>query len=290
MSEAYLEEKNIHGRYVHQLPPGVISPELRPVVEELGLEENCRQLAHEGYTIVEDVAPPAFIARLREKILEITPEKAFEFGAEGATTDSRIEVMLLEKDPIFAEACLNPKMMAMAEFSVGRGFLAYLLNCTIRGKGCKGLYPHSDNTFEPLPFSQHNMMLSACWALDEFTKEGGATLVIPGSHSLRRYPSDREVDEARGAIAAECPAGSAVLWDGRIWHGNYPRTIEGERVIFDAVYSRLMVRPQEDYSPHADELIAKHGPRMAQLIGRNDGLYKRGDYSKAVEQLMNVRR
>ena len=123
MSEAYLREKNIHGRYVHQLPPGVISPELRPVIEELGLEENCRQLAHEGYTIVEKVAPPEFIARLREKILEITPEQAFEFGAEGVTTDSRIEVMLLEKDPIFAEACLNPKLLAMAEFSVGRGCL-----------------------------------------------------------------------------------------------------------------------------------------------------------------------
>ena len=34
------------------VPPEEISSELMPIVEELGLVENCRQLAGEGYTIV----------------------------------------------------------------------------------------------------------------------------------------------------------------------------------------------------------------------------------------------
>ncbi len=34
--------------YFDTLPPDAISDTLTPVIEELGLEENCRQLAMEG--------------------------------------------------------------------------------------------------------------------------------------------------------------------------------------------------------------------------------------------------
>ena len=52
--------------------------------------------------------------------------------------------MLLAKDPIFAKAVLNPKVMAMAEFSLGRGFLLTQVACTVRPKGSPGIALHSD--------------------------------------------------------------------------------------------------------------------------------------------------
>ena len=45
------------------VPPWEISAELRPVVEDLGMVENCRQLAEEGWTIIEDAADPEFFER-----------------------------------------------------------------------------------------------------------------------------------------------------------------------------------------------------------------------------------
>ena len=104
--------------YFDTLPPDTISDELAPAIEELGLLENCRQLAMEGWTVIEDVATPSFNARFREKIKALCP------GGGGN--------MLLAKDPIFADAILNPKLLAMAEFSVGRGFLMSQVAASIR--------------------------------------------------------------------------------------------------------------------------------------------------------------
>ena len=128
MGESKKTEVTMPEAYTDTLPPEEISDQLAPVIAELGLAENCRQLAMEGWTVVEEVASQDFIARFRSKI------KEFGRGAN----------MLLAKDPIFAEAVLNPKVMAMAEFSLGRGFLLTQVACTVRPKGSPGIALHSD--------------------------------------------------------------------------------------------------------------------------------------------------
>ena len=259
------------------VPPWEISAELLPVVEELGMVENCRQLAEEGWTIIENAADPDFFARLRRTIL-----------------DSEGQYRLLRHEPIFAEAAINPKVMALAEFSVGRGCLLGSLISSIRSKGDPQASVHSDQAFFPSPFPQHNMMLTACWACDEFTRAGGATLVIPGTHRHLRPPTDEESAAAEGAIAARCPAGAIAVWDGRVWHGNWPRTLDGQRVVLHATYYRLLMRPADDYSDIADVLIERYGPRMSQLLGEDDFLYKKhfdyvGDYETFARTLENAR-
>ena len=237
------------------LAPDAISEELRPTIEEFGLEDNCRQLAQEGWTVVEDVASPEFNERLRGKIQEL--------GGGN---------MLLAKDPVFPEAVLSPKLLAMAEFSVGRGFLISQVAASVRPKGSPSIGLHADANWLPAPFPAHNMLLTGCWACDEYTKEGGATLVIPGSNVLHRHPDPDEVAAKEGAIAIECPPCSVAMWDGNLWHANWPRETEGDRVVAHITYTRLMMRQIEDYGSNADDLIEQHGELMAQLLGREDSL------------------
>ena len=268
------------------VPPHEITPELRPVVEELGLVENCRQLAEEGWTIVEDAADPAFVARLRKTILETAD---LDDAGNGNVYSA------LARDPAYAEAVLNPKVMALAEFSVGRGFLLGSLIATARANGSPALPVHCDQDMFPAPLPEHNMMLTACWACDDFTKEGGATLVVPGTRALLRHPTDEESAAAvERAIAMECPAGSVALWDGRVWHGNWPRNIDGQRAVLHASYYRVLLRQGDNYSDVADELIARYGTPMSQLLGEEDYFYKKdfdyvNDYAKFVRTLNNAR-
>ena len=51
-------------------PPEMISDELRPVLEELGLVEVCNKLATDGWAVIEDAASPEFNERLRNAIIE----------------------------------------------------------------------------------------------------------------------------------------------------------------------------------------------------------------------------
>ena len=71
MSESKKTEVTMPEAYTDTLPPEEISDELAPVIAELGLAENCRQLAMEGWTVVEEVASQDFIARFRAKIKEL---------------------------------------------------------------------------------------------------------------------------------------------------------------------------------------------------------------------------
>ena len=264
--------------YYDTAPPDVISDELKPVIEKFGLLENCRQLAMEGWTVIENAADEAFNECLRSTILELA-----DHGGSN---------MLLTKDDVFPAAVLNPRLMAMAEFSVGRGFLLSQVAASVRPKGSPVIGLHADNNWLPAPFPAHNMLLTACWACDDYSKSGGATLVIPGSANLRRHPDEEEVRALAGAIAIECPAGSVAMWDGNLWHSNWPKITDGERVVCHITYSRLSMRPVEDYKAYADDLINRYGDPMAQLMGRHDFLDSpRGaDYSKLIQTFNNAKR
>jgi hypothetical protein len=266
------------------LPPEAISVELAPVIRELGLEHNCAELTEQGWTVVENAATPEFNERLREKIIELSGA-APDSGAGGCN-------MLLAKDPVFAEAILNQKLMALAEFSVGRGFLISQVAASVRPKGAPSIPLHADNNWVPAPFPAHNMLLTGCWACDEYTKAGGSTLIIPGSQQLRRHPDAREIEEKPDAIAIECPAGSVAMWDGNVWHANWPRTTDGQRVVCHITYTRLMMRTVEDYRAHCDELIEAHGEKMSQLLGQQDFLESPNgaDYSKLMQTFNNAKR
>ncbi len=236
-------------------PPGEIAEELAPRIRELGLEANCKELWEQGYTVLEDVASPEFLQEMR-----------------AASKENAVHV--LPKHPAFAQAALNDKLMAIAEFSVGAGFLLSNMATSIKRKGDPDLGIHADQTWMPAPFPEHNLMLTACWALDDYTAESGATTVVPGSAALRRYPTHEEI-KSTPSEPILCKAGSITLWDGRVWHGNGPRTIDGARRVLHITYNRLYTRQMETYPRSVeDELIEKYGEPMAQLMGRYDYLAK----------------
>ena len=243
------------------IPPGEISEELAPRIREFGLERNCLELWEQGYTVVEDVAPPEYWRDLRASIL-----KAGYPAAMGST--------LMQNYPIVAEAVINPKMMALAEFSVGAGFILSNVASTIRRKGDQNIGLHCDQVWHPVPFPEHNLFLTACWACDDFTLESGATTVVPGSAAHRRPPNLDEIGSTT-TVPIECKAGAIAVWDGRTWHDNAKRTIDGERVVLHVSYTRLMMRQMEVYPRSVqDRLVEKYGEPMAQLLGRYDFLAK----------------
>jgi ectoine hydroxylase-related dioxygenase (phytanoyl-CoA dioxygenase family) len=246
-----------------------MKPELASRIAELGLEKNCREHEEQGYTVIENVADPELTLAMREFHI-----KNKESGKPAN--------MLLRQNPLFCDAVLNPKLLAMAEYSIGEGALISQVTGSVREQGAMALPLHADQNWMPSPFPEHNYLLTFCWVHDEFTKEAGATKVVPGTHVHRRHPTYDEIAAEDGAIAIEAPFNSVALWDGSVWHGNWQRTIPGERVVTHITYGRLALRPVEDYTADADGLIDAHGPAMARLMGRDDFLSSPtgADYSK----------
>lgn len=249
-------------------PTPAYSDWIAPRIEELGLQGHLRAIEAQGYTVLENVVPRELNERIRNAIIRCAQET---LGAGKGRTAS----LLLGRDPVFEEAVLLPEVFTLMQCLLGRGFLLSQLIGSIRGKGAPTLPVHADNNWLPAPFPEWETLLTACWALDDFTLAGGPTKVIPGTHALRRHPSPDELLAEDGAIPIECSAGSIVLWNGSIWHGNYARTIEGDRVTLHQTCTRLSFRPVEDYGQLGDDWLTGRAPEVATLLGRDDFLQHR---------------
>jgi ectoine hydroxylase-related dioxygenase (phytanoyl-CoA dioxygenase family) len=258
-----------------------VADELQPRMAALGLERNVREMEERGYTVIENVAPPAFIDRLREAIVKACEQDKghyFNITERGATAD-----MLLTRDPVFAEAAMNEKLLAMMEYMCGRNPVISQLSGSVRYTGAKAMPLHLDQDWMPAPLPEHNALMTGCLYCDDMVLESGPTKVVPGTHKLRRQPTPEEVAAEAGAVPLIAPKGSIGLWDGRLWHSNYPRTQEGTRVVLHATFTRLAYRPLEDYGSHGKELAQTHGPVMASLLGHTLWFGNRAINSGAVD-------
>jgi ectoine hydroxylase-related dioxygenase (phytanoyl-CoA dioxygenase family) len=231
-------------------------PDLDARLAELRLSHNADELVEQGYTVVEDAAPLEFFERLRARLVECAVE-----------VDAVQTGMLLARGRIFEEAVCNSKVLALAELLCGQGFILSQMVGTARPQGDRGLPVHTDYDLIRDPFPPHPQVLTAVWACDDFTVEGGCTWVIPGSHRERRHPGEAEREQE--AVAVECPRGSILVWDGATWHGSYSRTAPGERVALHVMFNRMAVRPFEAYGLPR-ELIERNPPELASLLGLDD--------------------
>jgi hypothetical protein len=258
--------------------PFDLTDDLQARIEALDLIETIDHVHDEGYGYVLDAAGPEFTERLRKTILRIAEKNK----------GIRANNVLLDKDPIFEEVVLNPKLLAVAEVMVGKGFMLSQLVASVRPEGAPALGLHADQNWMPAPFPVHNGLVTFCWACDEFTKEGGATKVIPGTQVHRRHPNAQEVEECKGAIATECLAGTIPFWDGSVWHGNWERTIPGERVVLHITYSRLALRPVECYDYLGEDWVEDKPDEMRILLGREDFLSTPGHAFKDPAKLVRT--
>ena len=250
-------------------------------IRELGLETNLAELEAFGFTIIENALSPTLTKRLRDAVLaagEARYGKPLDLEHETNVHEVELASYLLYKDPVFEEAVLNPKPLALITYLLGYSCWLSSLTSHVKGPGEVGLLLHSDTANGvPAPFSAYSHVANCNYALTDYTEAGGALAMVPGSHRFHRQPTQWEValsgnERNPHAIPIEVPAGTAVVWHGNTWHGSFPRKMPGLRVNLATYFCRQYMAPQEIYGDSVpEELLARHGrdSRMAQLLGLN---------------------
>ena len=249
--------------------PYAIPEDLQAAVAAHELSDHIRQLVDDGYTIIQDPLAHALTDDIRAAILRLADQDP----QAKAQTHSN----LLDLDPVFAAAICVPKLLVLVDFLLGKGAVFSQLNGSIRRAGRGSLGVHADSSWFPAPFPAWEIMCTACWVTDEFTLESGATLMIPGTHKLRRHPppdAGKDMPEARSIVASK---GSLVLWNGSVWHGNYPRQLPGERVVLHMTYTRLGMQPIENYDHLDTDWFADKPAALRTLLGREHFLGRTRD-------------
>jgi ectoine hydroxylase-related dioxygenase (phytanoyl-CoA dioxygenase family) len=94
---------------------------------------------------------------------------------------------------------------------------------------------------------------------------------VPGTHLLGRGPDYGPEDLARPTVPVVGPAGTAMVFDGRLWHQTGANTTtDTRRVGILAYYCRPFVRQQENFFASLPPEVlerTKADPAMRQLIG-----------------------
>jgi ectoine hydroxylase-related dioxygenase (phytanoyl-CoA dioxygenase family) len=123
---------------------------------------------------------------------------------------------------------------------------------------------HYDQGIYPLP-RDRDVMITALWALDDFTAGNGATRLVPGSH-LR--PAGKP--DAAETVPAEMPAGSVLLFLGRLYHGAGANTTGRLRLGVVIDYVQPWLRPCEAHTLSAShEQVRQLPQRLQELLGFN---------------------
>ena len=279
-------------------------------IGRLGLNDNLIELDARGYTIIRGVltedqvecAKSAILKRVESRIgRPVDPDTATgeDFQSPMGTSLDNIGY-LLHDDEVFEEILMAEKPLALVGYLVGESCLISSISCFFKGPGPTGVLPLHADTLGPQPFPTYAQTANVNYALTPYSREGGATAIVPGSHKRARQPAFSEMalsgDQANAeAIPLDMAPGDCAVWHGHTWHGSYERQIPGIRMNLAHYFARHHVAvqerhkgevPQEVLDRHADDerfqrLLglnhpygwAREGPDVAKMMGTPTGWY-----------------
>jgi ectoine hydroxylase-related dioxygenase (phytanoyl-CoA dioxygenase family) len=240
------------------------------------LEQVKADIVEFGYGIVKDVLSQPQVATLKSVITaEIEKEEKAGQIKESYTdrdnTNRRLNV-LMDRHECFLDLIDHPMVMEIAPWFLGESylnesFLLHGLSANVTYPGCKDMGVHGD-TDNLLPHINVPVHLRVIWCIDDFDEEVGATRVVPKSHLLGKYP-EKDGSVKYETLAAVAPAGSALIYDGRLYHGTGANNSKDrQRAAIISGYIQPWMRPLACYpmilNPKA---IEKASEQCREILG-----------------------
>ena len=126
--------------------------------------------------------------------------------------------------------------------------------CIHPGEAAQSL--HFDDSFYPIPRPRPAISMSVIGAIDAFTAQNGATVIIPGSHAW----GEKELAAMR--------AGAIGLFQGTLVHGAGANRGDAPRLAFTNQYCEPWARTQENFFLGVPrERVAAMSRQMQTLLG-----------------------
>jgi ectoine hydroxylase-related dioxygenase (phytanoyl-CoA dioxygenase family) len=220
-------------------------------------------LDRDGYAVVEGLLDRNETTRVRDelsRILADVPTGRNEF--EGFRT-KRIYAVFA-KTRALDGAATHPLVLGALDRVLGEHFLLSAPTGIEIAPGEVAQVLHHDDGIYPIAQPHPELVTNVMWAFDDFTDANGATRIVPGSHA----GALREVGPATRTVAAEMPAGSAMLYLGSVWHGGGANQTDRPRLGVAIEYIAGWLRPQETQLLAVPPATVRTlPPRLQELLG-----------------------
>jgi ectoine hydroxylase-related dioxygenase (phytanoyl-CoA dioxygenase family) len=236
--------------------------------DERWLEKTLAALSYVGVAVVEDVLSAESLEGLRSAMYRTFDAIKSELGQERLDRAGEAGVLRLmfRHDPLFFSVMELPEVLAVVDGTVSETAVLHVQNGFILPSGAGGSHQHSFHRDFPRYLDGYVASVNTLIAIDEFTPENGATIVVPGTHQRSERPDDAYL--AGESVAVECPAGSMLVFDSTLWHAAGVNQSGRDRLGINQQFTRSFFKQQLDcVRALGADVIQAQSPRTQQLLG-----------------------
>jgi len=247
------------------------------------LEEAKNHLDEYGVCIVKDAFSPEEVdvidKRLKEQFAGEEKHKVGTksrgdegYGVKSSNEEkvSRLVWNLINKGDCFIPLIDHPKLFPLINHIIGEHVVLCSMGAHMNGSGNERMPLHMDQwplVPHPLDFP---VMANTMVLVSDNSPENGGTRLIPGSHKWPKIDyktanSSKYQDMAKSITA---PKGSAIVWEGRVWHGNGLNRSGEVRSNISIAYLQSWIRPQENSQYSVREgVLEKLTEKQKEVLG-----------------------
>jgi hypothetical protein len=231
------------------------------VVPSEVVERDLADLNGNGFVVMPELLSPDELHAIKDELDRLVgPLGRNNF--EGHLTQRAYS--LLSKTRLLDGLVDHPRVLALLDRLFLPNYLLSQLQVIKILPGETGQLLHYDDGFYPLPRPRPALSAATIWAIDEFTADNGATVVVPGSHRW----GDRQPTDSDARTPAAMPAGSCVFFLGTLWHGGGTNSSSAPRRAVTAQYCEPWLRTQEAFTLSVDAHTARAvSPDIQRMIG-----------------------
>ncbi len=224
----------------------------------------------DGGAIVENFISTELLARMQADFAPLISKQPPGSTTEGLWTEfhgdqTKRITGLPSHSAAWVELLCDERYQAMGDRYLGAG--DYWLNTgqlICIGPGETPQMLHRDELNWPQACSDHEITVTAIFALTDFTEENGATVIAPGSnHWEGLMPEVPEHTKCRATM----PAGSALLYSGKVIHGGGANVTDDQwRVGLHAGFCKGWLRAEENFQLTIPLEVARTMPDRAHYL------------------------
>ena len=179
----------------------------------------------------------------------------------------------LLKSKTMLELAQNPNITSIAEKLFGASFQE---GCFILNQQNGILNPGNSQRYNQgayhrdLPYqhftSSRPVGINALYCIDPFSRENGATFVLPGSHKVEEFPSEQTVRSI--AVQIEANPGDFLVLDAMLFHSGGINRTQFARKAINHVYTLPIIRQQIQFSGAIGD-VSSLSSETQNLLGLN---------------------
>jgi len=238
---------------------------------QLPLGERIRQLEVEGYVVLPDLLDADHIARLKAQTA------TFETTPVDYSVHQRGRTNLEFVGGGVSDLIAFPPTLDFLRTLCGNELVLMSYDYSSSGPGHPGISFHCDGQpwGSTIFGAKHSCpkLLRVLYYLDELTPEVSPFRVIPRSHLSYHNQANPYLryDAHPEEVMITCGAGSAVVFDHCLFHGNYPNTGDYAREALQLAYRPTWAGPGDAVEPWDAEEVAKLPTAVQELMGDRGG-------------------